>query len=150
MRLRSFAMINPFLSFLSGANPQGKRNDWQWQTSQGHFYLRRLRGLRLSESHASCTSLSLASPRLPPFGSQSLRRPSAFSLVPRSHGWRGWQKQAGAPSASWRPSASGSSLPLPGATAWAASPPAPSTWPRWPRHGPSWRPCRRLCFVKQA
>ena len=27
-----------------------------------------------------------------------------------SHGWWGWQKQAGAPSASWRPSASGSSF----------------------------------------
>ena len=34
-----------------------------------------------------------------------------FSLVPRSHGWWGWQKQAGAPSASWRPSASENSLP---------------------------------------
>ena len=68
--------------------------------------MRCLRGLRLSGSHASCASLSLASSRLSPFGSQPPRRPLVLSLVPRSHGWRGWQKQAGAPSASWRPSAS--------------------------------------------
>lgn len=40
----------------------------------------------MSESHASCTSLSLTSSRLSPFGNQSLRRALVFSLVPRSHG----------------------------------------------------------------
>jgi diketogulonate reductase-like aldo/keto reductase len=35
--------------------------------------------IRLSESHASCTSLSLTSSRLSPFGNQSLRRPLVFS-----------------------------------------------------------------------